>query len=98
VLGSSASRGSLDAEELRRALELLIVPLTTVLVTGAADGSFTTAAPVDDARHISAMAWETSGRMGEAATKAQKAELRTGLLAFVGRALGSASMQTLFAN
>jgi AcrR family transcriptional regulator len=90
VLGSSASRGSLDAEELRRALELLIVSLTTVLVTGAADGTFTTAAPVDDARHISALAWETSGRMGEAATKAQKAELRAGLLAFVGRALGIA--------
>lgn len=88
VLGSAAAKGSLDPDEMRRALHLLVDPLVGVLTAGAADGSFPRVAPDGDAGLISALAWETSARLGEVSTRAAKQELRSQLLSLVHRALG----------
>ncbi|HET6950053.1 MAG TPA: TetR/AcrR family transcriptional regulator [Acidimicrobiales bacterium] len=89
VIGSATAEGTLPPEELRRALQLLVEPLATVLATGRADGSFPAADPERDAALVSTVVWETSGRMREASSRAAKAELREGVVSFVHRALGT---------
>jgi AcrR family transcriptional regulator len=88
VLGSAAAKSSLAPDETRRALRLLAEPLINVLAAGRADGSFPLAEPDRDAGLVSALAWETSARLGEASARPVKQELRSELLSFVHRALG----------
>lgn len=89
VIGSATAGGTLPPDELRRALQLLVEPLTAVLATGRANDAFPQAVPERDAALVSAVVWETSGRMREASSKAGKAELREGVVSFVHRALGT---------
>jgi AcrR family transcriptional regulator len=88
VLGSSAVMRSLDPDELRRTRGLLLAPLEGVLEAGVADGSFTDADLTGDAFLVSAVAWDTSGRMTEARNRAHKEELRHAAISFAHRALG----------
>jgi AcrR family transcriptional regulator len=88
VLGSAAAKSSLDPDETRRALQLLVEPLVGVLTAGAADGSFPLVEPDGDAGLVSALAWETSARLGEVSARTAKQELRSQLLSLVHRALG----------
>lgn len=90
VLGSPDAARSLAPEEMARALHLLVTPLAEVLRAGQADGSFATTDPEADAYLISASAWDASGRIGEAPTKAVKHDIRARTLGFVRRALGAA--------
>ena len=89
VLRAATAGGTLAADELRRALLLLQAPLAATLAAGAADGSFPRAEPEGDAGLISAMAWDTAGRMAEVASRDAKADLRAGLTSLVGRAVGA---------
>jgi AcrR family transcriptional regulator len=89
VIGSATAEGTLAPEELRRALLLLVEPLAAVLEAGWADGSFPDANTECDAAIVSAIVWETSGRMREARSRAAKAVLRAGVMSFVHRALGT---------
>jgi AcrR family transcriptional regulator len=88
VLGSPDAARSLAPEDMANALHLLVIPLAAVLRAGQEDGSFATTDPEADAYLISAIAWDTSGRIGEASTKAAKDAIRGRSLAFVNRALG----------
>ncbi len=89
VLGSATAKGALAPGELRNALDLLTASLAEAVAAGRADGSFPLAEP-GDAALVSAAAWETSTRMGEARSAAAKDALRAALLSFVHRALGGA--------
>jgi AcrR family transcriptional regulator len=91
LLAPDAMR-SLDPEEVRRALELLIVPLRSVLADGAADGSFRDIDPEGDASHISALTWETASRLHHASSRAERDALRASFLSFVNRALGTGTV------
>jgi AcrR family transcriptional regulator len=91
LLAPDAMR-SLDPEEVRRALELLVVTLRAVLAAGAADGSFPGIDPEGDASHISALTWETASRLHLATSRAERDELRASLLSFVRRALGTGTV------
>jgi AcrR family transcriptional regulator len=88
MLGSPAAMRSLAPEELRRALTLLVAPLTAVLRAGKADESFDCVDPDTEAMLLSAMAWEASARIGDASSRAERDALRSVLLSFAGRALG----------
>jgi AcrR family transcriptional regulator len=89
VLGEQGAMRSLDPREMTRATRLLTVSLEQILTAGVADGSFATCAPAPDAAMISALAWDGSGRVGEASTKAAKDQVRLRLISFVKRALGA---------
>lgn len=89
VLRAATAHGALAPDELRRAVLLLQAPLAATLAAGAADGSFPGAEPEGDAPLVSAMAWDTAGRMAEVAAPAAKAGLRAGLIALVERAVGT---------
>jgi hypothetical protein len=91
LLAPDAMR-SLDPEEVRRALELLVVPLRAVLAEGAADGTFPAIDPDGDASHISALTWETASRLHHATSRAERDELRRSLVSFVHRALGTGTV------
>jgi AcrR family transcriptional regulator len=66
-----------------------LAPLAAALAAGAADGSLPGAEPEGDAPLVSAMAWDTAGRMAEVASPAAKAGLRAGLISLVERAVGT---------
>jgi AcrR family transcriptional regulator len=89
VLGAPDAARSLAPEEMTNALHLLVAPLVTVLRAGLADGSFPTVDPEADAYSISAIAWDASGRIGDASTKAAKDQIRARALHFVRRAVGT---------
>ena len=91
LLAPDAMR-SLDPAEVRRALELLIVPLRSVLATGAADGSFHGIDPDGDAAQVSALTWETASRLHDATSRSQRDGLRASLVSFVNRALGAGTV------
>jgi len=89
VLGSPTVMRTLDPDELRRTRALLVAPLTAALAAGAADGSFVGTDPEADAAFVSAVAWETSNRMRERASRVANESLRASALSFVERAIGA---------
>ncbi len=89
VLGAPGAMSSLDQGELSHAMTLLMTPLVELLTAGVADGSFRTCDPSTDAPMISALAWDGSARVKEAATKPAKHETRSRLVSFVQRAIGA---------
>jgi AcrR family transcriptional regulator len=89
VLGAPSAMSSLDPSELSHAMTLLMTPLVEVLTAGVADGTFGTCEPSTDAPMISALAWDGSARVREAATKPAKDDARARLVSFVQRAIGA---------
>jgi hypothetical protein len=79
-------------------LELLVVPLRSVLAAGADDGSFHGIDPDADALHLSALAWEMAARLRHATSRQERDELRESLLSFAQRGLGAVRLQTGFPN
>jgi AcrR family transcriptional regulator len=94
VLGAPAAMRTLGPDATVHALRLLLVPLTEALASGVADGSLPGADPTHDAALISAMAWDTSMRMGDASTRVLKDAARDATHAFVLRALGAGPSST----
>ncbi len=102
VLGSPAAMSSLPRAEIRHALDVIGGPLAAALARGAADGSFPGVDPGDpthDAVLVSSVAWESSSRLADARSPAERAAVRERALSFVHRALGTrdggvSSMQT----
>ena len=88
VLGAPAVRNALPPRQMRSAIELLLVPLEALIRAGCDQGQFFAEDPAATSYLISAIAWETSSRIGEARTVLERDALRTSLIAFVARGLG----------
>jgi AcrR family transcriptional regulator len=89
VLGSAAAMRSVGGTELRRATDLILAPLKTVLAAGASAGAFRTVDAERDAAFISAIAWDAASRLRAIKKIDKREELREATLEFIERAVGA---------
>lgn len=93
VLGAPDAMQAIgNTAELQHALDLLIEPLAEAIAEGAADGSIVTDDPTLDAYAVSAIAWDTSGRL-QSLPKRQAAAAADAARSFALRALGTEPRQ-----
>jgi len=89
VLGSpGAMRAEGYAEETRRAAELLMAPLQTLLADGVSDGTFPLADPDADAPLVQSVVWAAAG-LNPTREKLPRAEASRQVRSFCERALGA---------
>jgi AcrR family transcriptional regulator len=89
VLGSpGAMKAEGYAAETRRAATLLMAPLQSLLVAGAADGTFPLADPAADAPLIQSAVWAAAGLAPNRERPASRAEAARHVRSFCERALG----------
>jgi hypothetical protein len=75
-------------DEMRHASKLLLAPLQSLLVDGAADGSFPLADPAADAPMIQSVVWAAAGLNPSRETPTSRAEASRQVRSFCERALG----------
>jgi AcrR family transcriptional regulator len=89
VLGSAAAmKAEGYTDEMRHASKLLLAPLQSLLVDGAADGSFPLADPAADAPMIQSVVWAAAGLNPSRETPTSRAEASRQVRSFCERALG----------